>query len=381
MKKSLIALSFGTLGLGIAEFVMMGILTDVAKAIGVSIPTAGQFISAYALGVCFGAPMLIVLRKRPMKHTLLFLVSLMMLGNLCASLAPNYEIMLLSRFISGLPHGAYFGVASIVASKLAEKGRESEAVSIMVAGMTVANLFGVPLGTFLSTFFTWRLVFLLVVVWGFITLYSIRNFVPEVEPLKDTGFKGQFKFLTHLAPWLILGATTLANCGAFSWYSYVRPMLTEVTGFKTEIITILMIFAGAGMVIGNLCGGRLSVYFGAGKIASVFQGLMGAALLCIFFFAPYKILTVILMCIVTACLFGVSGPQQFLIIRYSPGGEMLGAATIQMAFNLGNALGAYFGGIPISSGYTPEYSALIGCVFAFFGFFTFYIFNHLYRDK
>ena len=144
MKKSLIALAFGTLGLGIAEFVMMGILPDVAKALNISIATAGHLISAYAIGVCVGAPLLIIARKYPLKNILLVLVSMIMLGNIIAASAPNYWILMLGRFISGLPHGAYFGVGSIVAEKLADKGKGSEAVSIMIAGMTVANLFGVP---------------------------------------------------------------------------------------------------------------------------------------------------------------------------------------------------------------------------------------------
>lgn len=151
MKKSLIALAFGTLGLGIAEFVMMAILPYVAKDLHISIPTAGHLISAYALGVCAGAPMLTLARKLPLKKILLGLVAIMMIGNICAASSPNYGFMLIARFISGLPHGAYFGVASIVAEKLADKGKGSEAVSIMIAGMTIANLFGVPLGTSLST--------------------------------------------------------------------------------------------------------------------------------------------------------------------------------------------------------------------------------------
>ena len=171
MKKSLIALAFGTLGLGIAEFVMMGILPDVARDLGISIATAGHLISAYALGVCVGAPMLILARRYHLKYILMFLVGVMMLGNVCAALSPNYWVMLVARFISGLPHGAYFGVASIVAEKLADKGRGSEAVSIMIAGMTIANLFGVPLGTALSASISWRLTFLLVGCWGVIILY------------------------------------------------------------------------------------------------------------------------------------------------------------------------------------------------------------------
>ena len=381
LRRSLIALAFGTLGLGIAEFVMMGILPDTAVSLGVSIPTAGHFISAYALGVCFGACMLLILRKYPMKNSLLFLVSLMMVGNIGAALAQSYHFMLVARFISGLPHGAYFGVASIVASKLAQKGRESEAVSIMIAGMTIANLFGVPLGTLLSTFLSWRIIFCLVVIWCIFTLYSIKKYIPYIPPLPDTGFMGQFKFLKYPAPWLLLGATMFGNGGAFAWYSYVTPMLIQVSGFKAEIITGIMVLAGAGMVAGNLIGGKLSTRFYPGKVGAGFQGVMALSLFLIFFLAQYKIPAVFLMCAVTFCLFAVSSPQQFLIIKFSQGGEMLGAAGIQIAFNMGNALGAYLGGIPIAHGMEIQYSALVGTCSAAMGFIIFSFFNHLYQNK
>lgn len=381
LRRSLIALAFGTLGLGIAEFVMMGILPDTAVSLGVSIPTAGHFISAYALGVCFGACMLLILRKYPMKNSLLFLVSLMMVGNIGAASAQSYHFMLVARFISGLPHGAYFGVASIVASKLAQKGRESEAVSIMIAGMTIANLFGVPLGTLLSTFLSWRIIFCLVVIWCIFTLYSIKKYIPYIPPLPDTGFMGQFKFLKYPAPWLLLGATMFGNGGAFAWYSYVTPMLIQVSGFKAEIITGIMVLAGAGMVAGNLVGGKLSTRFYPGKVGAGFQGVMALSLFLIFFLTPYKIPAVFLMCAVTFCLFAVSSPQQFLIIKFSQGGEMLGAAGIQIAFNMGNALGAYLGGIPIAHGMEIQYSALVGTCSAAMGFIIFSFFNHLYQNK
>ena len=191
----------------------------------------------------------------------MFLVGVMMLGNVCAALSPNYWVMLVARFISGLPHGAYFGVASIVAEKLADKGRGSEAVSIMIAGMTIANLFGVPLGTALSASISWRLTFLLVGCWGVIILYYMWRWVPRVENLPDTGLRGQFRFLKSPAPWLILGATLLGNGGTFAWYSYVTPLLTNIAGFPARMITFLMVLAGFGMVVGNLAGGRLSDRF------------------------------------------------------------------------------------------------------------------------
>ena len=381
MKKSLIALAFGTLGLGIAEFTMMGILPYVAQDLGISIPVAGHLISAYALGVCCGAPMLILARKQPLKQTLLALVLLMIIGNLCASAAPNYWVLMAGRFISGLPHGAYFGVASIVAGKLADEGKGSEAVSIMIAGMTVANLFGVPLGTSLSHTISWRVTFLLVVFWGLITLYYIYRWVPQVENLKDNGFKGQFRFLKSPAPWLILGATALGNGGVFCWYSYVNPMLTEISGFQTSSMTALMVLAGFGMVVGNLVSGRLSDRFSPGRVAFTMQVIISMALLGLFFSHTLQLASIVLMCICTFGLFAVSSPLQISIIHFSKGGELLGAACIQMAFNLGNAIGAATGGIPLRHALGYEYTALIAMPVAMIGAILTFIFFKKYESR
>lgn len=381
MKKSLIALAFGTLGLGIAEFVMMGILPDVAHDLNISISTAGHLISAYALGVCVGAPLLILARRYQLKNILLILVAIIMAGNTLAALAPNYWMLLLARFISGLPHGAYFGVGSIVADKLADKGKGSEAVSIMVAGMTIANLFGVPLGTSLSAAISWRLTFLLVGGWGIIILYYIWRWVPQVEKLPNTGFKGQFRFLKSLAPWLLILATMFGNGGVFCWYSYINPLLTHVSGFHPDNITFLMILAGLGMVIGNLVSGRLSDRYKPGRVAACTQGGISLILLSIFFLAFIPWLSVILMCLCTAGLFALSSPQQILLIRYSPGGEMLGAASVQVAFNLGNALGAYCGGLPLQAGLGYQYPALYGTFFALTGFILLLIFSKKYESS
>lgn len=379
MKKSLIALAFGTLGLGIAEFTMMGILPSVADDLQISISTAGHFISAYALGVCCGAPILLWARKYSLKNILLGLMILMLLGNLCASVATGYWMLLVARFVSGLPHGAYFGVGSIVAAKLADEGKGAEAVSIMIAGMTVANLFGVPLGTSLSHLLSWRITFLLVGCWGLIVLYYIWRWVPQIEGLEDTGFKGQFRFLKKPAPWLILGATALGNGGVFCWYSYINPLLTDVSGFSLESITALMMLAGFGMVVGNLVSGRLSDCYTPGRVGMVVQGLICITLVLIFFLSPYAWCSALLMVLCTAGLFAVSSPEQVLMIRVAPGGEMLGGAAVQMAFNLGNAVGAYVGGLAITEGY--RYPALAGVPFACVGFFLFYVFYKKYQSK
>ncbi|MCD8165204.1 MAG: MFS transporter AraJ [Bacteroides sp.] len=381
MKKSLIALAFGTLGLGIAEFVIMGVLPDVAAGLGITIAKAGHLISAYTIGVCVGAPMLAVVRKFPLKKILLALAAIMTIGNILASLSPNYGTMLLARFLSGLPHGAYFGVASIVAEKLADKGKGSEAVSIMIAGMTVANLLGVPLGTAMSVSISWRSTFLLAGIWGIITFYYIWRWIPQVPGLPDTGFKGQFRFLKSPAPWLILLATMLGNGGVFSFYSYVNPLLTQVAGFAPEHITILMVLAGFGMVVGNLTSGKLSDRYSPGMVAAFSQGTICCVLLALFFLAGIPWMAVLLMCICTTGLFAVSTPQQVLIIRHAPGGELLGAASIQVAFNLGNAIGAYAGGLPLEAGKGYQYPALVGVPFAFCGFMLLLWFHRKYERK
>lgn len=381
MKKSLIALAFGTLGLGIAEFVMMGILPDVAADLHISIPVAGHLISAYALGVCVGAPALILARRHRLKTILLVLVCIIMLGNIAAALAPNYWMMLAARFVSGLPHGAYFGVASIMAEKLADEGKGSEAVSIMVAGMTIANLFGVPLGTSLSAAVSWRIPFLLVGCWGVIMLYYIWRWVPQVENLKDTGFKGQFKFLKSPAPWLIVGATMLGNGGVFCWYSYINPLLTNVSGFAPASITLLMVLAGFGMVVGNLVGGRMADRYTPGRVAAFVQAIICITLLLIFFLSPISWLSALLMCLCTGCLFALSSPQQVLLIRYSKGGELLGAASAQVGFNLGNAIGAYSGGLALQAGLGYEYPALVGVPFALGGFLLLTLFYRKYERQ
>ena len=380
MKKSLVALAFGTLALGIAEFVMMGILPDVAQSLGVSIPEAGHLISAYAIGVCCGAPLLVVVHKYPLKSILLVLACIILLGSTLAALSVNYWMLLAARFISGLPHGAYFGVASIVAVRLADERHKTGAVSIMVAGMTVANLFGVPLATGLSASVSWRFPFLLVVFVSLIVLYYVWKWVPSVGALPDNGFRHQFAFLKNDAPWLILAATMFANGGIFCWYSYISPLLIE-GGFAADTLPALMIAAGFGMVAGNLISGRLCDRHRPGHVVAVTQCIAIASLLAVFWLADYGWVSAALMVVCTGCLFAVSSPQQFLILKHAPGGELLGGASIQVAFNMGNAIGAFCGGLPIAAGLPPRYAALVGVPFIVLGLVSFIIFCRKYERK
>ena len=332
MKKSLLALASGTLGLGIAEFVMMGILPNVAHDLGISIPQAGHFISAYAIGVCVGAPLTVVVaRTRPLKQILLGLAMIYIVGNLFASMSVNYWMLLLMRFVSGLPHGAFFGVGSIVAERVAEKGKASQAVSLMIAGMTIANLFGVPFGTMLSNLVSWRFPFVFNTLWGVLIFYLIWRWIPYMPALPDVGLKGQFRFLKRLAPWLIILTTMFGNGGIFCWFSYVTPQMIHEAGFSPHAMTGIMMLAGLGMTIGNLVGGKCGDLYGLAPVIRTTQVLMILSLLGIFFF-----------------------------LQNSRGSEMMGAACVQIAFNLGNAVGAYLGGLPIDAGMGYRYPALVG---------------------
>lgn len=378
MKKGLYALSFGTFGLGIAEFIMMSILPDVAAGFDISLSEAGHLISAYALGVCVGAPLVVVVaRSWPLRTILLALVGLFVVENLLMALSADYWMGLCVRFVSGLPHGAYFGVGSIVASRLAEKGKSTSAVAIMIMGMTIANLFGVPAGNFLGHFLSWRLVFVIAALWGGVTIWFIRRWVPVLPALPATNLKGQFRFLRRPEPWMLIAATMLGNGGAFCWYSYVNPLMTEVSGFSVGTMPVLMLLAGVSMCVGNYLGGHLSDRFTPGIVAMSMQFLMFASLLLIYFFASYGFLSALLMCVCTGCLFAVSSPQQLLLLQYSPGGEMMGGAMVQLAFNLGNAVGAYFGGLSIEHGAGLESTALIGSFFALLGTTVFLVFNYM----
>ena len=370
LNKGLYALAFGTLGFGITEYVMMGILPDIAADLAISIPQAGHLISVYALGVCIGAPLaVLVSRGRGLRTILVGLICIQFLGGIITTLAPNYYVALASRFISGLPHGAFFGVGSIVAERLADKNHSTTAVSIMVMGMTVANLLGVPLGTLLGETLSWRVIFAFSTLWSALTIFFIFRWIPVLPALPDKGVKAQFAFLAKPEPWLILAVTMAGNGGIFCYYSYVSPMMTGVAGFPADAMTLIMVLCGGGMCLGNYLGGRLSDKYSPTRVILATQLMMFSALVILYFVAGIKLPALLMTVLCCAGLFAVSSPQQHLIINHAPGGEMMGGAMIQIAFNLGNALGAYFGGLPIDSGAGVRYSALIGAAFILIGLF------------
>lgn len=381
MQKSLIALAIGTFALGIAEFAMMGILGDVADKLGVSIVSAGHLISAYSVGVAIGAPALIFLRKLPLRRLMLLLAALIAAGNAFAAIAPNYWTLLVARFISGLPHGAFFGAGAIVCSRLSSPGHGAQAVAVMVGGMTLANLVGVPGATFISNVLSWRIAFAIVSLFGMLAFAGIRLWVPVLSALPDSGLKGQFRFLRSAAPWLIYAGVFFGQASVYCYFSYVEPIMTEVTGFSSSAMTLIMVLAGSGMVVGNIAAGKLADRFRPSLVTGCIAVLAAILMPCIYLCAPYKLPSLILMFVATGCLFGLGGPLQYLIVKFSKGGEMLGGAGIQIAFNVSNAMSAAIGGLAISQGLGIASPAIVGTPFAIIGAIALFVLFRRYHTQ
>ncbi|WP_289732523.1 MFS transporter [uncultured Duncaniella sp.] len=381
MQRGLIALAIGTFALGIAEFGMMGILSDVTRSVNVSVVDGGHLISAYSLGVAIGAPMLIFLRKMPLKRLLLLLAVIITAGNTMAALLTGFPMLLCARFLSGLPHGAFFGAGAIVCSRLASPGHGAQAVAVMVGGMTVANVAGVPAATLISNLFNWRIAFAMVALFGGLALVGIRAWIPRLEPLPDSGMKGQFRFLKSAAPWLIYAGVFFGQASVYCWFSYVDPIMTKVTGFTGSAMTWVMMLAGIGMVTGNAIAGKLADRFGVARVCGTLAASMLAVMPMLYLFADVKIASLALMFLATGALFGIGGPLQYLIVRFAKGGEMLGGAGIQIAFNVSNAVSAALGGIAIHHGFGLASPALVGVPFAAVGAAALFILRSKYKTQ
>ena len=382
MNKGLFALAMGTFSLGIAEFLMMGILSDIAQSMGVTVADAGHFISAYASGVCAGAILLLFARGIPLRRLMVILAVIIAVGNLCAACAWDYTSFFISRFISGLPHGCFFGVGAIVARRIAAPGKEVSAVAAMIAGMTVANLVGVPMGTYIANNLTWRLAFLIVGATGVLTALLLRLWIPNLAALGNNGFKSQFHFLRTLPPWLIFGGVLCGQIGLYCWYSYIDPQLTVISGFTQDDLSWLMVLAGLGMVGGNLLSGKLSDRYKPAAVAAWVQTAGIPVMVLIFFFATNQIAAVVLMMLGTAILFGSGSPLQSSIVGYSKGGEFLGAACIQIAYNAGNAIAAALGSAAITAGYSYTSTSIIGLPFLTSGcILLFILYNRFERTR
>ncbi|KAA1062591.1 MFS transporter AraJ [Enterobacter mori] len=382
MKKTIFSLALGTFGLGMAEFGVMGVLTELAKDTGISIPSAGNMISFYAFGVVIGAPIVALFSSRfSLKSTLLFLVAMCVIGNALFSLSHSYVGLATGRLISGFPHGAIFGVGAIILSKIAPPGKVAVAVAGMIAGMTVANLVGVPLGTWLGHEYSWRYTFFLIAAFDVLVILSVLLWVPTLHDKSEIKLTAQFHFLKKPEPWLIFAATMFGNAGVFAWFSFVKPFMVNVSGFSEGMMTVIMMLMGLGMVLGNLLSGKLSGRFSPLRIAATTDMVIVASLLLLFAFGELKTASLLMGFVCCAGLFALSAPLQILLLQNAKGGEMLGAAGGQMAFNLGSAVGAYFGGMMITLGFSWSYVTLPAALLSFAAMTSLLMYGHLCAKK
>lgn len=368
LKKCLLALGMGGFSIGLTEFVIMGILPDVASALSITIPKAGNLISVYAAGVVLGAPILAggTAKKAPNK-VVMWLMLAFFLFNLLSTIAPNYEILLISRFLSGLPHGAFFGVGAVIASRLAKPGKQASAVATMFFGLTIANVIGVPIGTYLGHHYSWRLSFVLVVFSALTAAFLIWKFIPNLEGTKSASFKEDLQVLKKPELLLVVGITSIGTGGFFAWLSYIAPLLTKVSKFSAESIPLIMILVGIGMSVGNILGGKLSDKYPPRYCILILLSSISMLLVLGAQLAAYQAPTLIIAFLLGTMALALASPIQMLLIKLSQEAEVLGSSLGQSSFNIGNALGAFLGGIPLSMGMSQTSPNLVGACLAFTG--------------
>jgi MFS transporter, DHA1 family, inner membrane transport protein len=365
--RALLALAIGAFGIGTTEFVVMGMLPEVADGLGVSVPSVGLLISAYAVGVVVGAPTLTALGVRfPPRQTLIGLMVVFVVGNALSAVAPTYETLAAARVVTALAHGSFFGVGAVAARRLVSPDRATRAISQMISGLTVANVVGVPLGTFVAQQASWRLVFGGIAVIGLVTIAGLLAWVP-----RDAGEPADLR--TELAAfrrgqvWLVLGLTVIGFSALFTVYSYVSPILTELGGIPVEWVTPVLALFGVGTTVGTLAGGRLGDRYG---FSFVIVGLVATAavLVAFAFLARTPVAAVVLLVLFGMLAFALGPVVLNGVIEAArvPGGSLVSAAN-QGAFNAANALGAALGALVLSAGLGYTAPMWLGAVLALAG--------------
>ncbi|WP_127571863.1 MFS transporter [Georgenia faecalis] len=369
MPIAILALALGAFGIGTTEFVMMGMLPNVAGDLGVDVPTAGQYISGYALGVVVGAPLLTALTVRLARRwTLVGLLVLFTVGNLLSALAPTHETLLATRFLSGLPHGAFFGVAVLVAAALVDPQRRGRAMATVMLGLTLANVVGVPVGTFVAQSVGWRWTFAVVAFIGLAATLAVAALAPR----DDAGSSATGSLRAELASFarpqvlLTLAVVVFGMGGLFAAYSYVAPMLTDVSGLRESAVPWVLVVVGVGMTVGSVVGGRLAdrstLGTLAGGIVLVIAVLAGLAAL--LHSAPAAIALLFLLGFASL---GMGPAIQMRIIEQAGGAPTMVSAGVQSAFNMANTIGAWLGGLVIAAGAGLRAPNLVGAGLAVVG--------------
>ena len=363
---SVIALGVGGFAIGTGEFVIMGLLPEVARDLGVTIPQAGHVISAYALGVVIGAPLLAVLAADWPRRTLLVaLMALFAMGNLASALAPGYLSMNLLRFVAGLPHGTFFGVAALVAASLAPPERRASAVGLVMSGLTSATLVGVPIAAWLGQHLGWRAAFVLVGVIATVACILIRRNVPNLPAAHGASPARELSALSRPQVWLTLGIGAVGFGGMFSVFSYIKPLLTEVTGLSIDAVPLVLGLFGLGMVVGNLVGSRLADK----SLMRTIAGLLvwNALVLGAVVFTASNVVAVSVNVFLVGTIVAIAPALQIRLMDVAGDAQTLAAALNHSAFNMANALGAWLGGTAIAAGFGWTSTGWVGLLLALGG--------------
>ena len=363
VRRALLSLAVGGFAIGTGEFVVMGLLPQVASDLSVSIPRAGELISAYALGVVVGAPLLTIASVRyRRKPVLLVLMGWFALGNLLSALAPSFGLVLLARFATGLPHGAFFGAGAVVAGSLVDKKRSNSAMAVMFAGLTVANIVGVPLTTIVGQHAGWRLVYAIVGLIGVLAVLAVALAIPadagartqSTEPAAigapQSSLRGELRAFAKPEVWLVLGVAMIGGGGLFATFSYITPMMTNVAHYADSSMTWLLALFGLGMTVGNLVGAPLSDRFPA---RTLLWSLAAQIVVSVAFLAAdhNRFTAAAAIFLFPLCSLAGLPTLQGRIIALAGGAPNLAAASIQAAFNIANSIGAFFGGLAIAAGF------------------------------
>lgn len=364
---SLLALALGGFGIGTTEFASMGVLPDIAGDLGVSIPTAGHAITAYALGVVVGAPLFAVLGARlPRKGLLLVLMAAIGLGNLLSAAAPSFGWLVLARFLSGLPHGAYFGIAAVVAAALVPPSRRARAVATTMTGLTVANVVGVPLTTLLGQALGWRSTYVAVVAIALLALVAVEGLVPRVGAGHGASPRRELTALRRPLVWLTLGVAAIGFGGFFAVYTYIAPLLTEEAGYAEAGVPVVIALLGVGMTVGTVVGGRLADRALLGTL--VLSLVATTAVLLAFTVTAGGVVTVAATVFLLGAVSATGLPALTTrLLDVAGDGKALVATLNHSALNVSNALGAWLGGVVIAAGLGYRAPAVVGAVLAVVG--------------
>lgn len=349
---------------------MMGLLPRVATDLGISIPRAGHVISGYALGVVVGAPLIAVIAARwPRRRLLLVLMTCFAAGNFAGALAPGYASLMALRFLTGLPHGAYFGVASLVAASLVPPTERARAVGRMMLGLTVATLVGVPLATWIGQTLGWRAAYVLVGAIGVLTCALIYRYVPSVDPVKGASPARELSALVRKQVWLTLGVGSVGFGGLFCVYSYITPTLTQVSGLSLQYVPWVLALFGVGMILGNLIGSWLADR----ALMRAIGGLLvwNAVVLSLFSVAARHAWTVTIAVLLVGTGVAIVPALQIRLMDVAEDAQTLAASLNHSAFNIANAMGAWLGGIAIAGGLGWASTGWVGSLLAFGGLLIF----------